>query len=262
MLIEKLEKNLAGRQSYLRADRNIHTVCLKEVDSHLLLVTAIPHIVKGIERHATLADLSVSVGRRIKQQLGHPKDTVSACQIGWFVLIAFFEEGILSYRTSIHVKKSGRKSKHSSYVVDVKDRKALLSLWTEVEGEEAADLYPLDSAPDPWVTGMHSTGVPMIKKVPYKQLNSLSPDRQPMLFSVLNRLASTPWRVNEAVLEVANYFLTTEDDLEGQPFKHKREKDSRKRESLTMVAEATLRLADKFRNRKLYHLYNCDFRVV
>ena len=86
-----LVNDLDERKSTLRADRNIHTFFLKEQDSKKLIIYSFGHIIKGIERKATLVDLAVTLGRRIRQKLRVKRNTIAACHVGWFILISFIE---------------------------------------------------------------------------------------------------------------------------------------------------------------------------
>jgi hypothetical protein len=131
MTIQLLAENLAERQKYLRADRNQYTVCLKEENPEWIIKQSFPHIIKGIEKRSTLVDLAITVGRRIRQKLKLPKDGVSSCQVGFFILIAFFETGLISYKLKRVKKKNGKTSKFKTYEVVIKNKNQLFSLWEQ-----------------------------------------------------------------------------------------------------------------------------------
>ena len=87
-ILENLVSDLSKRQAVLRSDRNIYTHYLKDVDSTTLIDVSYPHILRGLERQATLVDIVATIGRRLRQILSLPNDTVSDAQVGWFICIA------------------------------------------------------------------------------------------------------------------------------------------------------------------------------
>ena len=88
-ILEKLVGDLALRQSSLRADRNIYTHYIKDVDPNVLIQTAYPHILRGLERQGTLVEIVAAIGRRVRQTLKLPNDTISDAQVGWFICISW-----------------------------------------------------------------------------------------------------------------------------------------------------------------------------
>jgi hypothetical protein len=256
--LEDLIDDIRIRQSFLRADRNIHTFFLKEEDPRKLIVYSFGHVLKGIERKATLVDLSVTIGRRLRQRLRLPRNSVSACHVGWFILVSFIEKGLLYYEMKHFDKRSGKKSKYLTYHARVNDRKSLFEIWSSIADDEKVDLFPSLDKPAPWVGGMHPLGYGIIKKASPDILKKFSPEAQPMVFRVLNKLGSAGWLVNKPVLDVFNFFL---DQKEGPtPFKFRDEKDEERRESLIIEASSIQRLANKHVDKVFYHLYNFDFR--
>ena len=97
-ILEKLVADLSNRQSALRADRNIYTHYLKDIDSKLLVDISYPHILRGLERQGTLVDIIATIGRRVRQSLSLPNDTISDAQVGWFICIAYIECNVLSFK--------------------------------------------------------------------------------------------------------------------------------------------------------------------
>jgi DNA-directed RNA polymerase len=246
------------RKKTLRADRNQYTFFLKNEDGRRVILYSFAHIVKGLERKATLVDLAVTVGRRVRQKLKQQRSSIAACQVGWFILVSFFETGLLGY-TLEKVDKKGRKSKYRSYNIAAKNKKVLFELWDEIaELEEEIDLFPANDPPTPWVGPIHPLGYSIIKKSAPEINKQMHPERQPLVFKALNKLGSTPWMINKPVLEVIEYFLTQ--PPEDNPLKAVTEPDYEKRESFIIEVTSIVKLAKKNLDKLFYHLYNVDFR--
>jgi len=256
-ILKSLINDFDFRKATLRADRNQYTHFLKIEDAKRIILFSFAHIIKGVERKATLVDLSVTLGRRVRQKLRLARNSIAACHVGFFVLASFFEVGLLDYQL-LKTDKKGRRSKYLTYTVSVKDRKALFELWDELNTEEGIDLFPMNTPPEPWVSPMHPLGYSIIKKSSPEITGRFNAGEHQMLFDVLNKLGSTPWMINKPVLEVIEYYMEAPE--EGNPLKYKQEKDFEKRESLFIETSSIQRLAKKNLDKVFYHLYNFDFR--
>jgi len=258
LVLERLITDLEERQESLRADRHTHTVYLKEHDAREIILNSFATVLKAIERKATLVDMSVSVGRRIMQQLRLPRNSIRACHTGWFVLVSYIEAGLIEHRLQ-HVKtKRNRTSKYLTYQILVKDKKALMELWDQIVEEENIDLFPSNVPPAPWVSGMHETGIGIVKKSRPGIIKGFSPEKQPIVFNMLNKLGQTAWMVNKPMFEVIEYFINNE--LDDNPLKFTSEENQQRRESLYIETSSVYRLAKKHLETNFYHLYNTDFR--
>jgi len=256
--LEKLVADFEFRKKTLRADRNQYTYFLKNEDARRIILYSFSHIIKGLERKATLVDLAVTIGRRVRQKLKQQRSSIAACQVGWFILVSFFETKLIDY-TLEKTDKRGRKSKHRSYNVITKNKKALFDLWDEIAAlKEEVDLFPTLDPPAPWVEPVHPLGYSLIKKSAPEINRQMHPDKQPLVFKALNKLGSTPWMINKPVLDVIEYFL--EQPPEGNPLKAKTEPDYEKRESFIIEITSIVKLARKHLDLNFYHLYNVDFR--
>ena len=257
--LEKLTLDLGERKQLLRADRNIHTFFLKDEDPQKLIIYSFGHILKGIERQATLVDIAVTLGRRIRQKYKVKRDTIGACHVGWFIIISFIEVGLLSVILKHTKTKKGKGSKYPSYIVAVKNKKELFALWDEIsKTEEEIDLFPSKQKLSPWVSGLHETGIPIVKKSSNELLSKFNKEEHQYLFDVLNKLSSTPWLINLPVLNVLEFFM--ENETEKTPLKFKTEKDIERRESLFIETSSIIKLAKRHQHAVFYHLYNFDFR--
>lgn len=257
-IITRLVKDFDERKLVLRADRNQYTNFLKDEDAKRIILYSFAHIIKGVERKATLVDLAVTLGRRVRQKLRLKRNSVAACQVGWFILISFFEIGLLSYQLEKSDKK-GRKSKYLAYIVIVKDKKALFDLWDELNKEDKIDLFPMGVPPGDWKTPNHDLGYAIIKKSSPEITAQLTVESTPMIYSMLNKLGRQPWMINSPILEVIEHYMDSY-VIEGNPLKFKTETDTEKKASLFIETTSIIRLARRNADRLFYHLYNLDFR--
>jgi DNA-directed RNA polymerase len=252
----QLVKDLESRQKLLRADKNIHTYFMKDLDPKELLSMSIAQVFKGAESKVTLVDLVVSLGHRIRQKLNLPRDTVAACHAGWFVFVSYLENKICTFYLK-KKRKKGKTSKYQSYHISLQNKEAMRELWEEVfESSQYIELFPLKSPPADWGSGMHALGYPMIRKGDSFLLSQISKDEDDFILNVLNKLGKTAWSVNEDVLAVYNHYLK---DPSG-PFRMYREKDEAKIQSLRIEAETIGMIANKFVGTPYYHLWSFDFR--
>ena len=256
-ILKDLITDFDFRKATLRADRNQYTHFLKEEDARRIILFSFAHIVKGVERKATLVDLAVTLGRRVRQKLRLSRNSVAACQVGWFVLVSFFEVGLLQYELS-KTERKGKRSKYMTYGISVKNRKLLFELWDELNTAEEIDLFPMNEPPAPWTSALHPLGYSMIKKSSPEVTKLINQEEHQMVFDVLNKLGSTPWAINEPLLKVLEYYMEAPE--EGNPLKYKQEKDREKKESLFIEVTSIQRLARKNADKVFYHLYNTDFR--
>lgn len=256
-VLEKLVSDIKLRQNSLRADRNIYTHYLKDVDPKLFIDISYPHVLKGMERQATLVDIIVTIGRRVRQHLELPPDTIADAQVGWFICISYLECKVLNFRLSF-TYKNGKKNKYQSYFFQIQDWKAIKELWSLID-QTKVDIFPLRSPTTPWENSVNANGVPIIKKGHSTALAQFNRGGKETLFEILNKLQLVGWRINKDVFEVYRYFLHKE-DIETSPFKIHNEIDEEKKASLKIEADAIEQLALNHLDNAFYHVYNFDFR--
>lgn len=256
-ILKDLIQNFDIRKQNLRADRNQYTHFLKDEDSRRILLFSFAHVIKGVERKATLVDLCVTLGRRVRQKLRLSRNSVAACQVGFFILSSFFDLKLLEISSS-KVNKKGRKSKYVTLTVEVTDRKRLFELWDELNVEDEVDLFPVVSPPADWSTPMHTLGYSLIKKSSPHITAELTLEKAPLVYKAVNKLGSQPWFINQFVLEVIEHFMDQPE--EGNPLKYKQETNKEKKASLFIELASIQRLARKHESNVFYHLYNTDFR--
>lgn len=256
-ILEKLVSDISKRQESLRADRNIYTHYLKEVEPKLLIDMSYPHLLRGLERQGTLVDIIVNIGHKVRRSLNLPSDKIADAQVGWFVCISYIECKVISFRLK-YTYKNGKKSKYQSYFLQVTDWKAIKSLWELVDTTKV-EIFPLKEVAQPWTGPLNYLGIPIVKKGHATALAQFKrTEEKQMLFDVLNKLQEVGWRINKDVFFAYQHFLRNESSP--SPFKLHSEIDEEKRNSLLIEVEAIEQLALKNLNNVFYHVYNFDFR--
>jgi DNA-directed RNA polymerase len=255
-ILDKLVSDIKLRQESLRADRNVYTHYLKDTDAKLLIDVSYPHVLRGLERQATLVDIIVTIGRRVRQILSLPNDTIADAQVGWFICIAYIECEILSFKLKF-TYKNGKKSKYQAYFFQIKNWKAIKELWSLID-QTKVDIFPLREKATPWDSAYNNLGVPIIKKGHSTALAQFKNSDKQTLYDILNKLQATGWRINKDVFKVYQHFLHKENPT--SPFKLHSEIDEEKKKSLLIEAEAIEQLALGHLDNAFYHMYNFDFR--
>lgn len=253
-ILDQLTEDLQYRQSTL--NKRQAASYLIEMQARDIIEFSYTHVLKGLERKATLVEIASNIGRRLRQKLRQKQDSVLDVQGGWFVLISYIELGILGYRKK-HTYRNGKKDKHRSYFLYAKNWQAIKELMDLVDNEKC-DMFPVNKPPADWTQEAYhrETGISVIKKgyenaIKYYEKNDMS-----YIINTLNKLNKTGWRINEPVFEVYKQCMKIPDN----PFKFTKEIDPIKRASLIIEAEAIQRLAEKNLGKAFYHLYNLDFR--
>ena len=90
-------------------------------------------------------------------------------------------------------------------------------------------------------------------------LKQFNQEEHSMIFNALNKLGSTPWRVNTFILEVVKYYLEADEGIRN-PLKYRQEKEADKKQSLHVVVSSCIRIAEKNLYNDMYDPYNLDFR--
>ena len=216
------------------------------------------HVLTAIERRSTISAVIKGVGSAIMRREKLPEDAIQACHIGWFVLISYFETSILSYKGEQRKDKNGRRDKHVTYYLQVRDTDAIQELMLLVN-KDSVDLFPCQTAPSCWEHQkfVHKeTGIGLIKHAHENAIKLVKTNDTSYLVDTLNKLNATGWRINKFVFDV---FKKTR-YMEKTPFKFSKEVDREKRASLMVEINAIEALAERNLTNAFYHLYNIDFR--
>lgn len=262
-VLADLVQDLTYRYNKLNGRNSSYWLFEEDLDPEYLIHFSYSHVLRAIERRNTIVDVASGIGRRLRQKMKLPQDTALEVHAGWFVLISYIDLGLISYRRE-SVRDKKRSAKHPSYVLFVKDWDRLSCLFDTIDNEQC-DMFPTSIVPAPWVPNYpfhSSTGAAIVKKGSAIQLD---PFREPttemgMLYRVLNKLSSTPWSINQDVLEVYSYYFDHSDTLTKSPFKFQREVVYNKKKSMMFEAESIKKMAEKYKDTPFYHLYNFDFR--
>ena len=215
-------------------------------------------ILSHIEIKSELANMIASIGGSLNRRFRLRVDEIEEAHLGWEVFKAYLDIGILSIQKKRGMS-NGRRKKHSSYHITVKDSEALNSIMDLVD-TESVELFPTAHKPAEWVSGeyYHETGFPLIKKRPHEDaISAVKEGNMDYLLDVLNKLSSTGWRINKFVFET---FQAAKYSKDKTPFKAMKEVDPIKRASLEVEMRAIERLAERNIDNAFYHLYNVDFR--
>jgi len=254
-ILDLLTEDLDYRQTLL--DNRQAAMFLNSMPARDIIEFSYSHILKGLERKATLVEVASSIGRRLRQKLRQKQNSVLDVQGGWFVIISYIELGILGYRKK-HTYRNGKKDKHRSYFLFAKDWKAIKELMDLVDTEKC-DMFPVNQPPENWINSdpyHKTTGISVIKKGYESAINNFQNNDMSYVIETLNKLNNTGWRINDFVFNIYKRCMHEEPN----PFKFTKEIDPIKRASLIIEAEAIQRLAEKNSGKSFYHLYNLDFR--
>jgi hypothetical protein len=251
-ILEKLTADLKRRQKVLRADKNSFTYVLKDLDAEKLIIDAFSTIIESVSNFNLLVDMAVKIGRSIQQKNHFLRDDLQACQLGWFVFVSYVELGLFKFR-----RKTTKKLRHPPYFPEIRKNKLVEELWYLLKDKEP-DLFPSPTMPEPWTKSRHPLGFTAVKKVSPDILKLFSPEKQPVFFKALNKLGSQGWLVNTLVLNVLDYFI--ENKKLSSPVNFEEEPDERRKTSKTIETESIAKMANHFRDKVFFHLYNADFR--
>jgi DNA-directed RNA polymerase len=261
--LELLADDLRFRQNEMiskngTVDKRNKAYAIAETCPTYLVELTYGHVLQAIERQSTLSALVKGMGSAIMRREKLADDPILACHIGWCVLVAYFETNILSYKGLHRKNNKGKRDKHPTYYIQVRNMDAIKELM-ELVDKESVDLFPMVQAPQPWDYNkfIHKeTGVKLIKHAHEDAIRQVKHNDMTYLIDTLNKLGSTGWRINSFVFDV---FKKTR-NLEKTPFSYSKEVDREKKASLLVEINAIEALAERNLNNAFYHLYNVDFR--
>ena len=267
MIFDDLVNNLKDKQSDLKTKNASYTRCFLKDDPRDLLMDSCGIILMKVASRVPLSNICENVGRQLRIRKGLEPDVVRSIHAGWFVVQAYVDLDILEINYEKSVKKS-RKSQYRTYMISVKNPDKLMEIIhmsLEEKEERERSALPSFSSPAPWEDFFHPSGIPAIKDLGSKKDidTRMYEESKEYLFEVLNRLCMRPWRINQRVLRMYNFYLT--DVSEDNPHKHMRmavEHDFEKTvfESLKLRSKFISMVAGMFKDKPFYQMYNLDFR--
>ena len=161
-ILDRLTQDLDYRQSLL-TNRNAASF-LSKITAREIIEFSYTHILKGLEKRATLVEVASNIGRRLRQKLRERPNSVLDVQGGWFVLISYIELNLLGYRKKHHYKR-GKKDKHQTYFLYAKDWLAIKKMMSLVDSTKC-DLFPVKEPVKNWEGDAYhpDSGISIIKK--------------------------------------------------------------------------------------------------
>jgi DNA-directed RNA polymerase len=261
--IELLSEDLRFRQQAMLSkdgtvDKRNQAYAIANLCPTYLIEVTYGDILQAIERQSPLSAVVKNIGSVIMRREKLSDDPVQACHIGWCVLISYFETNILSYRGEHRKNNKGKRDKHPTYYIQVRNMDAIKELMSLINTDNV-DLFPMTQAPNSWEYNkfLHpDTGVKLIKHAHEDAIRQVKHNDMTYLIDTLNKLGSTAWRINPFVFDV---FKRTR-NLKKTPFKYSKEVDREKKASLLIEINAIEALAERNKDNAFYHLYNVDFR--
>ena len=171
---------------------------LKEIPIDLIYSSLISNVYlytrvdKGSEQPIYMADVITAIGRKIMSSHKMKLDSALAAKIGAFALYTLERYGV------ILVCMTKGRGKHGSYAIEVIEDNLLAELWEEIPTTHVEKLPSLEPYAD-WTSGIHATGVPMVKTQANSTIKQLSPESQPLVFKMLNKSQHVGWQINDEI---------------------------------------------------------------
>lgn len=264
---DQLLANLTERTEAMVKQKSISY--LKDADLREVMELSVGIVYLGLRQDRALARVACDIGHRVRDALELSRDSTLAARTGVFVLDSYHALGLIGIE---ELKVLG--AKHTAWYPTALDEASLASLWEDVRPERCEAL-PRFEKPEDWCSGVHPTGVPLIKHGSLRLLNKLNIVDHHEVMSVLNRYQSQGWKINKSVLSVYSRMSnfkgkdikvhTEIDPATGEvsttyPFNWMEEDNARARRGKRLEANSIKRMARKVADRTFYHMYNCDFR--
>jgi len=224
------------------------SACLPTLVSVTYLYTRAPY---GEREEAPLAELSTAIGRALMSQHKLRRHTGTAAKLGTFLLYSLEELGLTGLRLG-----SVENSKHNKYLIEVIESDKLAALWKEVPIEKIRSMPGLTPHPS-WTSARDEEGRTMVKTGDISVLRRLSPARQPLLFSAINKVQKTSWRIDPYILRLQEWaFLERAEAFKDIWAIHSRDARASKIREFKITQE----IAERFIGLSFYHRYYFDFR--
>jgi DNA-directed RNA polymerase len=196
------------------------------------------------------SDIISALGHSLRGKLKLKRDSSVAAKTGAFILYTFENLGL------IEVLLGKGRNGHNAYIVQIKNDREICKLWSTIEPRQI-DKLPSIEPYAPWDSYRHPTGTIIVKTQHKGVLETIHPDKTPMLFECLNKAQKVGWNINNNLLQTAQWALRNRasafDDIWLQP--EKQAFDTKLRE-----ANSIIDIAERFTDRTFYHLYYFDFR--
>ena len=208
-------------------------------------------VLRSIEQRATIAAVVKAIGTAIMRKEKLAQDAVEACHIGWHVLKAYFETGILGYRGEFRKNpKTNKRDKHKTYYLVVKDLPAIQELIGLINSDNV-ELFPSSTPPGDWENNKfihEETGYQLIKHPHEAAIAAVKHNDMSYLVETLNKLNNTGWRINNFVFDV--YKECKHNQKPKSPFKFAKEVDREKISKLKTIVINHLKIGYYYGSKK------------
>ena len=261
-MLTELSNELYERQRKLSQVRSIHSYFLKEMDSMMLIESALIPIMEGCAQYKNLASVCIKIGTQAMRIAGVKFETRKALYCGWFILLSYINLKLVKYELS---KSRNKRNKYQEgFRLRLVEEQTMYDMFEELterpdEEERLLSMAP-NNRPENWETSTSKTGLSIVKKSSDEEFDK---SQNKILYRVLNKLNNTGWRVNREVYEIYKYYL--DNDTEKSPFKHKMmnpisKKEHQAQQSHKITADMVYAMATRSIGKPFYHLYSLDFR--
>jgi DNA-directed RNA polymerase len=260
MLIDELVEKLTHKIDKLDGRwRNRVWLKTEGVDPDTALKLAIPLLFQCIARKDTLVASSIKIGNSIRRFYKLPDVTEASLHSGLLIVETFIEAKVLRY----YETNSGS-NKHASYYIQVDSWPKWKTLKDLIVADE--EKLPFDGWPQKntdWSCGYSDSGLPLIRDAHRSALSAVSVDTHEVLFGAVNKLQSTPYRVNQSLYKVWKQLRVEARDKKftgPSPFKFVGERNKQRAASYIIEADTIEMMVDRLIGEDIHHTYNCDFR--
>jgi len=236
-------------------------------------------VVLGVVQGSSMTSVAVSIGSSIRMHYNEEpveEETKAAVHCGVKILEAFCnkdapERGISLLDIKLVNKGRGSAAKDNAlYALTCTDEKLLYEI---IDGEDIDNSpeFPLLEPAAPWTSYYHSgLKASMIRGASTSTLKKITCKSAGIVYETLNKLQTTPFKVNQKVFDVYKTLLSMQSKEElmkrdykpsqVSPFKHDKEEMIASRAGMFLEAEFIRSIANKIGERTFYQAYNCDFR--
>lgn len=205
---------------------------------------------KSDDNRLSFTIIASAMGHAIRNHYKLKKDSALAVKAGAFFLYTFDLFEIVE----VELKRGA--NNHATYFLDVKDDEAIRKLWSGLP-KHVIQKLPSETPYAPWVTSLHATGAFLVKTGSKAVLKQITLEKTPLVFSCVNKMQATGWRINPEIFSVQKWALRHKASVFNNIWKilSHEAKASKLREVKTIF-----QIANRFVDKTFYHLYYMDFR--
>jgi len=216
---------------------------------------AVMPVLKGLQQKTTLADVAVTIGRKIRQKFNYEQDSLCSLFGGLLVLESFANVDFLGTKRTFSRGKG--RQKHPPYHIYVKDWGTYQVFMDSIDVDKLEE-SPLKEPAADWQSGFHEDGKTLIRHGNIGALKEFSPTATPLVLGAINKLQRTGYSINKEVFSVYQQCMALTDG--SSPFKYEKETNQEAQKSMKTEAQAIEKMAAANLLTGFFHRYSCDFR--